>query len=98
MGKHPEIAHIRVEGHTDNTGSEATNRDLSDRRAKAVVKYLTDKGVAADRVVGQGYGPDRPVADNGTDEGRASNRRVEFVIVHEDDADHAEDAPAPAAP
>lgn len=98
LNKHPEIAHIRVEGHTDNTGSDATNRDLSDRRAKAVVKYLTNKGVAADRVVGQGYGPERPVADNGTDEGRAANRRVEFVIVHDDEAAAGDAAAPPAAP
>ena len=71
---------IRVEvgGHTDNTGSRATNLALSQARAEAVRHYLVRHGVAADRLVARGYGPDSPVAGNGTREGRAQNRRVEL--------------------
>lgn len=78
---HPEIAKVQVEGHTDNVGDAAKNKDLSDRRAKSVVKYLTDKGVDAARLVGVGFGLERPIADNATEDGKAQNRRVEFVIV-----------------
>ncbi len=77
---HPEITRIRVEGHTDNRGGTAHNLDLSGRRAAAVVKYLVKKGVARDRLDAQGFGQDKPIADNDTDMGRATNRRVEFVI------------------
>lgn len=81
LSSHPEIKSVRVEGHTDNAGDAAKNKDLSDRRAKAVVKYLTDKGIAADRLVGEGFGQERPIADNATEEGKANNRRVDFAIV-----------------
>ena len=81
LTSHPEIKAVRVEGHTDNAGDAAKNKDLSDRRAKAVVKYLTDKGVDASRLVGEGFGQERPIADNATDDGKAQNRRVEFAIV-----------------
>ncbi len=81
---HPEIKKVRVEGHTDNVGPDAHNKDLSERRAKSVRKYLIDQGhVDAGRLDAAGYGPDRPIADNATDDGRAQNRRVEFVIVEE---------------
>lgn len=78
---HPELGKIRVEGHTDNTGEEAANKQLSDARAMAVVDYLTAHGVPADRLEAVGYGYSRPVATNDTEEGRAKNRRVEFVIA-----------------
>jgi len=81
LSSHPEIKAVRVEGHTDNAGDPAKNKDLSDRRAKAVVKYLTDKGIDASRLVGEGFGQERPIADNATEEGKANNRRVEFAIV-----------------
>lgn len=76
----PEIR-IAVHGHTDSRGSQAYNRDLSQRRAQAVVKYLTDKGISFERLVARGFGPDEPIAPNETDEGRALNRRVEFKII-----------------
>ena len=79
----PEIR-MAVHGHTDNRGSAAYNRDLSQRRAQAVVKYLTDKGIAVERLVAKGFGPDRPVATNDTDSGRAQNRRVEFKVISTD--------------
>ena len=72
---------VDVEGHTDNTGARAFNMDLSQRRAQSVVDYLVKKGVSPDRLTAKGYGPDRPIADNGTRVGRAKNRRVQFVRV-----------------
>jgi len=81
VNDHPEIPRVRVEGHTDNQGKDAANLDLSARRARAVVKYLVTKGVAAARLEAQGFGPSRPIADNKTVEGRAKNRRVEFSVV-----------------
>lgn len=83
LNAHPEIKQVRVEGHTDDVGDDAKNKDLSDRRAKAVVKYLVGKGVAEARLVGIGFGEEKPIADNATDDGKAQNRRVEFAIVQE---------------
>ena len=83
LGAHPEIKLVRVEGHTDDVGDDAKNKDLSDRRAKAVVKYLVGKGVTEARLNGIGFGEEKPIADNATDEGKAQNRRVEFAIVQE---------------
>jgi outer membrane protein OmpA-like peptidoglycan-associated protein len=65
------------QGHADWIGSDAYNQKLSERRAKAVVDYLVQQGVARERVTGVGFGESRPVASNETDEGRAQNRRVE---------------------
>ncbi|MEP7233987.1 MAG: OmpA family protein [Ignavibacteriota bacterium] len=72
---------IAIEGHTDNTGSEAHNKSLSLGRAKAVVEYLITKGIAAPRLESHGYAAEKPVATNDTEEGKAQNRRVEFRIV-----------------
>ncbi|RYZ39740.1 MAG: OmpA family protein [Myxococcaceae bacterium] len=80
---HPEIAKIRVEGHTDNKGKAEYNLDLSQRRAEAVVDYLVGKGVQRERLEAKGFGPQQPIADNATADGRAKNRRVEFKIVGE---------------
>ncbi|HEV2670849.1 MAG TPA: OmpA family protein [Gemmatimonadales bacterium] len=73
----PDIR-IEIAGHTDNTGSAATNTRLSQARADAVRTYLASKGVAPDRMVAKGYGPTQPVAPNTTADGRALNRRVEL--------------------
>ncbi|MDR0927040.1 MAG: OmpA family protein [Ignavibacteria bacterium] len=70
-----------VEGHTDNTGNAATNQTLSDARSKAVVDKLIEMGIAADRLKSAGKGQTSPIAENDTDEGRAKNRRVEFVKI-----------------
>jgi outer membrane protein OmpA-like peptidoglycan-associated protein len=79
---HPELTKIRVEGHTDNVGGAAYNKDLSRRRAGSVVRYLVEKGkVPADRLESDGFGFERPVASNATATGRAKNRRVDFQIV-----------------
>jgi outer membrane protein OmpA-like peptidoglycan-associated protein len=79
--KHPELARVRVEGHTDGNGNRAHNVDLSQRRAEAVMEFLVRQGVPAARLEARGFGPDRPIADNKTPKGRAANRRVVFVIA-----------------
>jgi len=80
MKDHPEITKVRIEGHTDNTGTQKINTKLSGDRAASVVKWLTKNGIAADRLTSKGYGPDRPIDTNTTEEGRRNNRRVEFHI------------------
>jgi outer membrane protein OmpA-like peptidoglycan-associated protein len=74
------LSKIVVEGHTDSQGSAPYNQDLSQRRAQSVRDYLVTRGIAGDRVVAQGFGLTRAVADNGSAEGRANNRRVEIVV------------------
>lgn len=76
----PELK-VVVEGHTDNSGSRKVNMNLSQRRAQAVVDYLVGKGISTSRLSAKGYGPDRPIADNGTKLGRSKNRRVQFTKV-----------------
>jgi len=71
---------IRVEGYTDSQGSQRFNEKLSQDRAEAVRQFLVSRGVAADRVRAEGFGPAKPVADNKSPEGRANNRRVEIVV------------------
>jgi outer membrane protein OmpA-like peptidoglycan-associated protein len=73
-------ANITVEGHTDSQGTRQYNMELSKKRADAVREQLISRGVAADRIKAVGIGPDRPVADNKTPEGRANNRRVEIIV------------------
>lgn len=70
---------LRVEGHTDNQGAAAANQTLSEKRAQAVVGWLTAHGVAASRLTAKGLGASKPVGDNATEDGRAKNRRVELV-------------------
>lgn len=70
---------LSIEGHTDDTGTADHNRTLSQARARSVVDALTGKGIDAARLSATGFGQDRPVADNGTAEGKARNRRVELV-------------------
>ena len=77
---HPEVR-VEIAGYTDNTGSAAVNRRLSNARALAVRSYLARKGVAPDRMVAAGYGPANPMASNETAEGRAENRRVELHLL-----------------
>ncbi|MCB9165406.1 MAG: OmpA family protein [Flavobacteriales bacterium] len=72
---------IRIEGHTDSRGNTADNKRLSEDRASTVRNYLQDHGIAAARLTHQGFGPEKPLATNDTEEGRAKNRRTEFVIV-----------------
>jgi outer membrane protein OmpA-like peptidoglycan-associated protein len=72
---------VEVAGHTDNTGGAEYNQQLSERRANSVAQYLESQGLANNRVVTVGAGETRPVADNSTVEGRASNRRVELTLT-----------------
>lgn len=71
---------VDVAGHTDNVGTKSANQRLSERRAKSVVNYLTNKGVIANRIKSAGYGDTRPVAPNDTEENRAKNRRIVFKV------------------
>ncbi|UYQ93519.1 OmpA family protein [Chitinophaga horti] len=70
-----------ISGHTDNVGADKDNQQLSENRAKEVVKYLVSKGIAADRLSAKGYGESQPVATNDTEEGRAQNRRTVLKII-----------------
>ena len=79
LAQNPEVR-IRIVGHTDSTGSLEYNMRLSRDRARSVYDALLERGIAADRLTYEGKGPNEPVADNDTEEGRAANRRVEFVI------------------
>jgi outer membrane protein OmpA-like peptidoglycan-associated protein len=74
-------ATLEIEGHTDSTGTEATNKKLSEARAKAVYDFLQAQGIDASRMKYAGLGPQNPLATNDTPEGRAKNRRVEVVIA-----------------
>lgn len=78
--QHPEVKRVRIEGHTDGDGDEKANQVLSQARASAVRDYLIEHGIAAERLVAEGFGESRPRASNATVLGRALNRRVEFLI------------------
>lgn len=78
MQKSPKL-NIAVEGHTDNVGDSKRNKALSEARAKSVVDALVKRGIAPERLTAGGFGQERPVADNRSEEGRAKNRRVELV-------------------
>jgi large repetitive protein len=102
--QHTEIPAIFVEGHTDSDGKDAYNLDLSDRRAKSVMRYLLDRGgVDGSRLKAQGFGETKPIDTNSTAAGKANNRRVEFRIINADGSETtteggaAEVAPADAA-
>lgn len=73
---------VEISGHTDATGDPDANRQLSQKRAEAVVAYLGDKGIELSRLIAVGYGADQPAADNATASGRAQNRRIEFRVMH----------------
>ena len=79
----PQIK-IELSGHTDAKGSDEYNQKLSESRARSVLQYLSEKGVASDRMTAAGYGESKPIADNETDEGRELNRRVELRVVGTD--------------
>ena len=78
MNENPTLK-FSVEGHTDSTGNAASNQTLSEQRSQAIVDKLVELGIAKDRLTAVGKGQNSPIADNNTDEGRAKNRRVEFV-------------------
>ncbi|HEX7415106.1 MAG TPA: OmpA family protein, partial [Bacteroidia bacterium] len=72
---------IEIQGHTDNVGNEADNKLLSEKRANNVKEYLETKGIAVGRITAKGYGASKPIADNNTGDGKAKNRRTEFLIL-----------------
>ncbi len=80
MTENPDLK-FSVEGHTDSTGNSANNQTLSKQRSQAIVAKLVEMGIAQDRLTAVGKGQNNPIADNSTDEGRAKNRRVEFVKI-----------------
>lgn len=79
----PDIKRVAVQGHTDSRGSHDLNARLSQARADSVMRYLTEHGIAGARLESKGYGPDKPIDTNDTDEGRQKNRRVEFHILEQ---------------
>jgi len=85
LNRYPEET-ITIKGHTDSTGSEAYNQELSERRAKSVADFLIGRGVDPGRVNWVGYGEQLPIAGNDTEAGRLQNRRVEIEIIPRDSA------------
>jgi outer membrane protein OmpA-like peptidoglycan-associated protein len=83
LRENPSVSKLRVEGHTDSVGKDQANKKLSQDRADAVKAFLVGVGIDANRLEAVGYGEEKPVADNATDEGKEKNRRVEFNIVSE---------------
>ncbi|NRO97913.1 OmpA family protein [Paraburkholderia sp. NMBU_R16] len=79
MAQNPELV-AEVRGYTDSTGSPQYNQTLSQNRAQSVANYLSQRGVTPNRLAAAGYGPNQPVADNNTEQGRAQNRRVEIYL------------------
>ncbi len=77
LEQNPDIM-VEIRGYTDNVGKKAVNMKLSQARADAVKAWLVKKGIAADRITAKGFGPENPIADNKTAEGRQKNRRIEF--------------------
>lgn len=96
--EHPEIELVEVQGHTDDTGDDNLNRRLGRERAESVVKWLVKNGIAKERLTPKGYGADKPIDTNATDDGRAKNRRVEFHILRRKEVDKPAETPAGGAP
>lgn len=84
ISKNPQIKSIRIEGYASAEGDAKHNKQLSDARAKSVMKYLVDHKIPAAELQAIGYGIDHPIADNATEDGREKNRRVEFTILDQD--------------
>lgn len=81
----PRIKKISIEGHTDSDGSNRYNKKLSQRRADSVMAYLVEHGIDEGRLTAIGHGEEKPIADNDTAAGKEKNRRVEFIIVEQED-------------
>jgi OmpA-OmpF porin, OOP family len=81
MEQNKNFTRIRVEGHTDNVGKSPANLQLSQDRAAAVVKWLSEHGINKDRCLAVGFGDAKPIADNKSEDGKAQNRRTEFHIA-----------------
>jgi outer membrane protein OmpA-like peptidoglycan-associated protein len=78
LNEHPEIR-LEIQGHTDSSGDDALNQNVSQTRAEAVLRYLTEHGIDPERLTAIGYGETRPIESNRTSQGREINRRIEFV-------------------
>jgi outer membrane protein OmpA-like peptidoglycan-associated protein len=78
---HPEIEKVEIQGHTDDQGDDEYNLDLSQRRVESVRNLLVVQGVDAGRLEARGYGESQPLAEGQSDDARAANRRVQFVII-----------------
>jgi outer membrane protein OmpA-like peptidoglycan-associated protein len=79
--KENKNVNLMIIGHTDSVGAYYYNQMLSEERALSVKRYLVAKGISEGRLIAKGYGKTNPIADNGTEQGRADNRRVEFIIA-----------------
>jgi len=77
----PRVTKLRIEGHTDNSGNPQANETLSGQRALAVKTALVAKGIKAERLLAVGFGQNKPIADNTTEEGKSKNRRTEFHVA-----------------
>ncbi len=82
LKNHPDL-YITIEGHTDNTGHAGSNLELSRKRAGSVKDHLVSQGVDASRIAVQGHGESKPIAGNGTEEGKRKNRRVDATVEYE---------------
>jgi len=83
LRENASVSKLRIEGHTDSVGKDKANKKLSQDRADSVKAFLVGVGIDANRLEAVGYGEEKPVADNATDEGKEKNRRVEFNITSE---------------
>ncbi len=84
LRNNPHVAKVRIEGHTDNVGTSATNLELSKRRANTVKNHLIQLGIAPERLESEGYGQTQPIVPNSTAKGRSLNRRVAFSVVEQE--------------
>ena len=80
LKQNPKLT-VTIEGHTDNVGNPADNLILSQSRAKSIYNYLVDKGIDKSRLSYRGFGETKPLANNGTSEGKAKNRRIVFKVI-----------------
>jgi OmpA-OmpF porin, OOP family len=87
LTKHTELKRIQIQGHTDNKGTKAFNKTLSEKRAASVKKWLVKAGLDESRLESKGFGQEQPLDTNGTDEGRQNNRRVQFIIIEKTEND-----------
>jgi OmpA-OmpF porin, OOP family len=81
LNETPRVTKLRIEGHTDNVGTPQANETLSGQRALAIKVALIAKGIAKERLLAVGFGQNKPIADNTTDEGKSKNRRTEFHVA-----------------
>ncbi|MCC6810809.1 MAG: OmpA family protein [Deltaproteobacteria bacterium] len=98
MKRHVEIELVAVHGHTDIEGTRQRNQALSNERAEAVLGYLVSKGVEKSRLQAKGFGQDKPIASNRTPEGKAKNRRVEFVVLQKNEGKEPKKLPKKEEP